>query len=102
MMCMLHCLLDQTKTTFDLISFHLRLRAAIFVNLVLMRKTMSRKNNPGYHISVSPENLERLHKACFLFKSAHNSVHVASSVLGLFELWFGEVGYPTSCFEAWP
>ena len=50
----------------------LRLRAAIFVNLVAMRASMSRKRNPG-RLLMSPENLRILQSACFLYHCAHNS-----------------------------
>lgn len=47
----------------------LRLRAAVFVNLVLMRKSMS-----GVGILMPDENLRQLRSANYLFHSSLNSV----------------------------
>ena len=48
----------------------LRLRAAVFVNLVAMRDAMSLSNNPT--TLLTKPNLEQLRKACFLFHAAYN------------------------------
>ena len=47
-----------------------RLRAAVFVNLVGMRKSMSCPTNGP--ISLTPENLSKLQRCNFLFHAAHN------------------------------
>ena len=49
----------------------LRLRAAVFVNLVGMRRAMSSSKGNGL-VSLSPHNLTCLQRANYLFHSAHN------------------------------
>lgn len=49
----------------------LRLRAAVFVNLVRMRRAMSSSKGNGL-VSLSPHNLTCLQRANYLFHSAHN------------------------------
>lgn len=50
--------------------WYVRMRAAVFVNLVMMRRAMSSRENG--HLSLSPRNLDVLRKANYLFHSAHN------------------------------
>lgn len=49
---------------------YLRMRAAIFINLVAMRRALSAANNE--FLSLAPSNLEAFQKANYLFHSAHN------------------------------
>ena len=46
------------------------MRAAVFVNLVTMRKVMDHGGNG--HVQLAPCNLEILQKSNYLFHSAHN------------------------------
>ena len=46
-----------------------------------MRRCMSRRNNPGYHSSLAPENVNYLQRAAYLFRSAHNSFLAKSHCL---------------------
>ena len=48
----------------------LRLRAAVFVNLVAMRAAMSDSSNTG--VKLTDSNLQMLQRANYLFHSAHN------------------------------
>ena len=48
-----------------------RLRAAVFVNLVAMRRAMTCPTNR--HAQLQAANLECLQKSCYLFHAAHNS-----------------------------
>ena len=50
-----------------------RLRAAVFVNLVAMRSCMSTSRNSGTGCILSGENLSVLVRANYLFHSAFNS-----------------------------
>ena len=64
----------------------LRLRAAVFVNLVTMRKVMDHGGNG--HVQLAPCNLEILQKSNYLFHSAHNCpltliCHTCVFVVGL-------------------
>mmetsp|Transcript_69496 Transcript_69496/g.153337 ORF Transcript_69496/g.153337 Transcript_69496/m.153337 type:complete len:153 (+) Transcript_69496:140-598(+) len=49
---------------------HAQMRAAVFVNLVTMRKVMDHGGNG--HVQLAPCNLEILQKSNYLFHSAHN------------------------------
>ena len=50
-----------------------RLRAAVFVNLVAMRKCMATRNNEVKQL-MSTEDLKVLERANFLYHCAHNSI----------------------------
>lgn len=52
----------------------LRLRAAVFVNLVAMRRALSCSTNS--FLSLTPANLSTLQRANYLFHAAHNSYSV--------------------------
>ncbi|CAK9032612.1 unnamed protein product [Durusdinium trenchii] len=65
---------------------HSSMVAAIFTNLVVMRKAASKANNPGLHATLLPENQRRLQQAAFLFRSAHNWLAQESIEKGLL-LW---------------
>ena len=59
----------------------LRLRAAVFVNLVAMRGFMSDADNG--HITLSPNNLLGLQRANYLFHAALNSYMDAINTLAV-------------------
>ena len=56
---------------FNLFKHHiLRMRAAVFVNLVEIRNAVSKKSNPDVRLTES--NITKLQRATYLFHSAHS------------------------------
>ena len=51
-----------------------RMRAAVFINLVNMRRAVSSPDNPC--VGLTPHNLDQFQKANYLFHSAHNCILV--------------------------
>ena len=56
-----------------------RLRAALFVNLVAMRRAMKHPSNG--HVTMAAENLATLQRANWLFHAAHNSATAQRSAI---------------------
>lgn len=76
-----------------------RMRAAVFINLVNMRRAMSSPDNPC--VGLTPHNLEQFQKANYLFHSAHNCTLFEFCLVSLVMLCFQKLAQCVQDCAVW-